>query len=165
MESERDKREHLISLFEDVETVMLVTRSMDGQLRGRPMGLAEVQPDGTIYFNTSMDSGKVPEIAANPEVAVVLQQKTRWASISGHAEVVKDAQLVDRLWRESWRVWFPEGKNDPHLCLIHLEPTSGEYWDSSGSKGITFVIEAARAYLGGREYDASDARVNERVDL
>ncbi len=165
METERDKREHLISLFEDVETVMLVTQSIDGQLRGRPMGLAEVRPDGTIYFNTSMDSGKVPEIAANPNVAVILQQKTRWASISGRAEVVRDAQLTDRLWRESWRVWFPEGKNDPMLCLIHLEPTSGEYWDSSGAKGISFVIEAAKAYLGGREPETRDIRVNERVDL
>ena len=37
----------------------------------------------------------------------------------------------------------------PLLCLIRVDPTVGEYWDNSGSRGVKFVIDAAKAYLSG----------------
>ncbi len=160
-----DKRQHLISVIDDLDTGMLVTRAADGELRGRPMAIAEVREDGELYFCAGLQDPKVAEIEADPHVTVQLQGKTKWASISGTARVVIDRALVDRLWKESWRLWFPEGKDDPSLCFIAIDATEGEYWDNSGARGMRFAIEAAKAYLQGRTPDGAKMDENAKVSF
>lgn len=144
------RQAHLFEVVKEFETAMLVTRTPEGRLRARPMALAEARSDGELYFVTGADSPKVHELEADPQVNVTFQGKTRYASISGVARVVRDRALLDRLWRESWKVWFPQGKDDPSLCLLAVRPEEGEYWDHFGVKGLRLLVEAARAYVQGR---------------
>lgn len=160
-----DKREHLIAVLKDFHTAMLFTRTAQGNLRGRPMALAEVQDDGGVYLCTSLGSEKQKELEADPHVALSVQGKTKFASISGRATISRDRALIHKLWQESWKVWFPEGKDDPSLCLIAFDASEGEYWDSSGVRGVQFVIKAAKAYLGGESYEGKDPDQNARVKL
>ncbi|MBK8018518.1 MAG: pyridoxamine 5'-phosphate oxidase family protein [Betaproteobacteria bacterium] len=117
-----DKRDHLIGMLQDFETAMLFTRSARGMLCGRPMALAEVQDDGTLYFCTDLDAAKVRELTADPHAAVAVQEKDRFASLSGFARIDTDRERIDRLWKDSWKLWFPRGKDDPDLCLIQFGP-------------------------------------------
>jgi general stress protein 26 len=41
---------------------MLVTRTHDGHLRGRPVAVAEVEPGGTVWFVSVRHAGKVDEL-------------------------------------------------------------------------------------------------------
>lgn len=159
-----DKRDHLIGMLQDFETAMLFTRSAKGMLCGRPMALAEVQDDGTLYFCTDLDAAKVRELTADPHAAVAVQEKNRFASLSGFARIDTDRERIDRLWKDSWKLWFPRGKDDPDLCLIQFDPTEGEYWDSSGSRGLRFVVRAAKAYLEGARVE-HDEEQNAQVKL
>lgn len=152
---DQDQRAHLVSVLEGFETAMLVTKSRTGDLSARPMALAEVREDGTIYFSTNITSPKVEEIVVDPQVLVTMQGKTKFAQLSGVAAIVKDRALVDRLWKEDWKVWFPKGKDDPSLCLIAVDPERGEYWDNSGAKGLAYLYRAAKAYLQGTRPEAS----------
>ncbi len=167
MTSERDKREHLVSVIEDFDTAMLVTASAGGPIHGRPMGIAEVDGNGDLYFSTSIDSEKVRELEAEPRAAVVLQGKTKFASLSGTVRVFQDRATIDRLWKESWKIWFPEGKGDPKLALLRFDTTAGEYWDMSGARGITFLVKAAKAYVTGNGYaqDGGSSDTNQKVTL
>jgi general stress protein 26 len=158
-------RSHLLSLLHGFDTAMLATRTVGGGVRGRPMGFAEVQDDGKMLFSSSLDDPKVAELQADPHVAVLMQGKTQWISISGTARIVRDRSLIDRLWSDSWKLWFPEGKTDPMLCIIVVDPTEGEYWDNSGTHGVRFAIEAAKAYLHGRTPDARKMDENAKVRL
>ncbi len=72
-----DRREHLYDLLKDFDTAMLVTRSADGHMHARPMAVAEMRPDADAYFVTGIDSPKVAEIKANPDVTLTFQSKTR----------------------------------------------------------------------------------------
>jgi general stress protein 26 len=63
MATSPDRKLH--DLLEDIGVAMLVTRTPEGQLRGRPMALAEVEPDGTLWFITGKHSAKVDELAAD----------------------------------------------------------------------------------------------------
>jgi general stress protein 26 len=162
-EEKREKLSTLLSLF---DTAMLVTRTGDGAMRARPLSIAESQDEGAMYFSTAIDSPKVHELEADPHVNVVMQDGRRFVSVSGIATVVRDSALIERLWRASWKVWFPQGKGDPSLCLLRIDPTDAAYWDMTGTTGIRYVFEMAKAYVkGARPPSDDDERHTAHVKL
>lgn len=145
---------------------MLVTRTPDGSLRGRPMALAAADPDGTLWFATDRHSGKVDELDHDRHVVVTLQSKTTFVSLSGTAGTVDDRAKLAELWKAEWRVWFPGGKDDPTITLLRVDGTAGEYWDNSGASGLKYLIEAGKALLSGTRPDAGDdPKVHAKVAL
>ena len=156
----------LRELLQNFDVAMLVTRSVAGQLRSRPMALADVEADGTLWFLTQRESGKMEELAADSHVNVAMQSKMKFVSISGTASPVEDRTKVAELWNEAWKVWFPGGKDDPALVLLRVRGDSGEYWDNSGSSGIKYLIEAGKAYLSGTRPDVEgDPQIHGKVKL
>lgn len=164
-DDDSNPRIHLYNLITKFHTAMLVTRTPGGALRARPLSLAAVHDEGLLYFATSVDSPKVAEIAAHPEVLITLQDGVRYVSISGAARVCRERALIDRLWSESWRVWFPEGKDDPALCILAVAPRDAEYWDQSGAKRIKYLVEMAAAYVRGTTPSSGASSDNAKVRL
>jgi len=147
--AETDKHEHLYDLVKDIKTAMLVTRGQNGSLHARPMSVADLKRDADAYFATSLDSPKIAEIEADPRAMITFQDGSQFAVITGKAHMVRDRAMIDKLWSEAWRVWFPEGKNDPSLCLIKLEAEEAEYWDTAGTRGLKYLFEGVKAVLQG----------------
>ena len=148
--------DRLQDLLHDFDAAMLVTRTATGQLRSRPMALADIEPDGTLWLLTQRDSGKMDEIARDSHVNVALQSKAKFVSISGTISPIDDRRKVAELWNEAWKVWFPGGKDDPQLVLLRVQGDTGEYWDNSGLSGIKYLFEAGKAYLSGQRPDVDD---------
>jgi general stress protein 26 len=158
------EREKLVDLLREFDTGFLVTRTEEGTLHGRPMAVADVRDNGTLYFAADLHSPKVAELENDAGVGVFFQSKNRWISLAGVAVVVHDRSLIDELWSESWKVWFPKGKDDPSVCLIEVLPSSGEYWDQSGAQGIQYSFEAIKAYMTG-EPPSTNRSHNAKVAL
>jgi general stress protein 26 len=154
--SDDEKRQRLRMLLSQFDTAMLVTRTGGAGMRARPLTIAESDDDGAMVFSTAIDSPKVHELEADPHVDVVMQDGRRFVSLSGTARVVRDRALVERLWRPSWKVWFPGGKDDPSLCLLRVEPTEAAYWDLTGTTGIRYAFEMAKAYVKGERPPSDD---------
>ncbi|MEQ1507629.1 MAG: pyridoxamine 5'-phosphate oxidase family protein [Myxococcota bacterium] len=152
MHAETDQ-DRFVEVVKSFGTGMLVTRTSGGALRSRPMGVAEVEPDGTVWFVTSADTPKTEEIADKSEVNVAFQSATTYASLSGRAKLEQDRARIRSLWSEAWRVWFPDGPETSDLVLIGVLPSVGEYWDQRGQKGLRFLWEAAKAYVSGDRID------------
>ena len=151
------KRERLKKLMGDFDTAMLVTRTEDGGLRSRPLSVAHNADDKEgLYFSTAIDSPKVSELEADPRVNVCMQDKRRFVSVTGVARLVKDRALIDKLWSETWKVWFPKGKDDPSLRILAVEPSEAAYWDGTGLEGVTYLFEMAKAYVTGRKAESDD---------
>jgi general stress protein 26 len=163
MPSTTETKQHLFDVLKGFDTAMLVTHSGNG-LHVRPMAIAELRPDADMYFSTSLQSPKIAEIDANPAVIVTFQSRDQFASVYGSAYVVRDRALIEKLWSEAWRIWFPGGKDDPLLCLIRVEAREGEYWDNAGTQGVKYVLEAVKAYVKG-ETPNVDAKQNAKVGL
>jgi general stress protein 26 len=156
----------LRELLDEFGVGMLVTRTADGSLRGRPMALAEAQPDGTLWFATDRHSGKVDELERDGHAVVTMQSKTRFVSLSGTAAVVDDRAKLAQLWKAEWKVWFPGGKDDPNLVLLRVDGTAGEYWDNSGTSGLKYLIKAGKALITGSRPDVGeDPEVHGKVGL
>jgi general stress protein 26 len=159
-----EKADRLYDMIKDFNNAILVTRVADGRSHARPMAVAEIRPDGDIFFATDVHSPKVAEIAGNPDVVVTFQSGSQFAAVAGRAEVVRDRTLIEELWSEPWKVWFPEGKTDPSLCLIRVDGRQGEYWDNAGAQGIKRAFQTAKAYMKGKTPDL-DEKQNAKVHL
>ncbi len=159
-------QEKLHELLEDFDVAMLVTRSDSGQLRSRPMAFAAVDPDGTLWFLTERNSGKIDEIACDHHVNVAMQSSMKFVSISGQAVPVNDRAKISQLWKETYKPWFPGGKDDPNLVLLRVDAEAGEYWDNSGLSGIKYLIEAGKAYFNGTQPDVEhDPKIHGKVGM
>lgn len=146
-ESEAQKFHDLLVKF---ETAMLITHTGDGSLRARPMAVAQIEDDCTVWFMSLHESGKVHEIEHDNRVAVTCQKdRDTYLSLTGRALLSRDREKISELWRESYQVWFPNGKNDPDLMLIGVEPEEGEFWDQEGVNKLKYLFEAAKAYATG----------------
>lgn len=149
--------DNFIAACKDFNQAMLVTRTRQGQLRGRPMFIAALEEDGDMWFATDIESGKADDLSANPEVAVLMTDGGTYISISGRARLESDRQKIEQLWSEPWRIWFPEGKSDPHLALINVSASEGEYWSNAGTNRIKYLFATAKAYATGQRPDVDEA--------
>jgi general stress protein 26 len=144
----KDDHSKLVELLKQFSTAMLVTHESDGRLRARPMAIAQVEDSGKLWFLSGEDTAKVHEIIKDTRVHLTLQKdRAVYLSINGHATLIHDRSKVDELWNETFKVWFPDGKSDPSLVLISVEPEDAEYWDNQGWKKVKYLFQAAKAYL------------------
>ena len=129
---------------------MVVSHADDGSMIARPMAIARIDRGGAMFFTTNLDEAHPEELAADPRVTIVVQSKTQFAAVRGTAKLSSDGALIHSLWHENWRIWFPEGKDDPKIAILVVEPIHGEYWDNAQSSGLKFAFAAAKAYLRGK---------------
>jgi general stress protein 26 len=157
---------HFFEMLREFSTATVITRARGGDLHGRPMAIADVARDGTLWFITSVDSTKVLEVRDDSRAMVSMQSTLRYITINGHFELVADRAKVDELWKEPYRIYF-DGKGDPELVLLRFVPFDAEYWDNSGTHGVKHAFEAAKAYLSGQkiEPDEYDPEAHARVEL
>jgi general stress protein 26 len=73
-------------------------------------------------------SARAHEIETDAHVHVVRQNdRSAYLSLGGRTELVHDRAKVAEFCIEPFRVWFPSGKDDPHLVLTAVRPEKGEY--------------------------------------
>jgi general stress protein 26 len=150
---DESKQEHLIDVLREFRNGILITRNADDELVSRPMNVARIDDDGTIYFSTKISSVKVDEIEDDPRVSVTFQGKTRFASVSGLCEVSQDRALIAELWQSDWDIWYPGGKEDPEVAILIIRSEAGAYWDIAGTKGVSFILRALKAKITGKEME------------
>jgi general stress protein 26 len=154
-------KKHLHELLESFDTAMLITRHHDG-MHARPMAVADVEGAHCVWFVTSVDSPKAEEIRTDPRVSATFQANRKFVALSGNAELVRDRAKIDALWKDVWKVWFPNGKDDPSIALIRVSVDDAELWDNAGAKGIRYVFQAVKDVLAGERptpVDGQHARI------
>jgi general stress protein 26 len=116
--------------IKDIKIAMLTTVDDQGDLRSRPMATLEVGDDGDLWFFTRVDAPKVEETERDHRVNVsyAAPNSNRYVSVSGRAELVYDRARIDKLWRPEFRLYFPEGRDDPSIVLLRVTPFAAEYW-------------------------------------
>ena len=162
----RPEVQHFHDLLIQFETAMLITRAEDGSMRARPMAIAKVEDDSSLWFFTSVESGKAHEIEKDNHVHVTLQNdRGTYVSLAGTAKLHRERDRMVGLWRDSLKIWFPAGPEDPEMALIHVISKDGEYWDSEGFNKIKYLLGAARAYAAGEKFIVEDSNQHATVHL
>jgi general stress protein 26 len=161
-----DDISRLHGLLKDFSTAMLVTHQGTSGLHARPMAIAELEESCVLWFLTEAESGKVHEIQDDTNVSVVCQKdRSVYLALYGSATLEQDRSHIDRVWSESFKVWFPKGKDDPNIALIRIDPHHAEYWDNSGFYKVQYLVKAAGAYLTGTKPKIEEGEEHGRVQL
>jgi general stress protein 26 len=150
-----DDLQKLRELVKEIDFCMLTTVDERGDLHSRPMSSnGDIDQNGDIWFFTSASSHKVSEIEKLPKVNVSFADpdNQHYISISGNAQLVRDRNKIEELWRPEFKMWFPEGKDDPEIALLRVSLEKAEYWDSPSST-VGFMLSFVSSLVTGKEAD------------
>jgi general stress protein 26 len=112
----------------------------------RPM-TAQVEGDqGPIWFFTAKDNAIVQHLnQGNRAIATFASNgHDLFATVHGRLSVDNDRAVIDRLWNRYVAAWYENGKDDPKLALLRLDPESAEIWLDASSliAGIKVLLGA-----------------------
>jgi general stress protein 26 len=129
----------------------------NGQLESRPMGAAQVDESGDIWFFSPKSSDKNRQVQADPEVYLMFIEsgKQHYLSLTTEVVIVDDQQKVDELWNDFMKAWFPGGKQDPEISLLKASVIRGHYWDEKDGHLIGMLKTGLKALTGGKTDDGA----------
>lgn len=144
----------LAELLDGIDVAMLTTHAPDGSMVSRPLQALKFDANGELVFFTSIDSAKVDQLTENPDVNLAFAdpQHQRYVSVRGNARMDREAATVDELWSLPQKIFFPQGKDDPHLLVLRVQVRDAAYWESAGN----FVARALDFARGMLSDDPSD---------
>lgn len=139
-------------LIHDIRIAMMTTAAPDGSFDSRPMATQKTEFDGTVWFLTRQDSGKVHEIADDAHVSLVYADPSasKFVSAKGRASVSRDRSKIDELWNPMYKAWFPGGEDDPSIAVLRVKIHEAQYWEASSSKLVRGIKYVAAAASGGK---------------
>ena len=150
--SSNDAVNKIKEMVKNIGTCMFFTNTQSGIHNSRPMAVIETDINGNLWFFTNRQSAKVSDIEKDSHVHLVFSNpaKDLYLDLRGRASIEEDRQSIEEKWDPLIKVWFPEGKNDPGLCLIKVKTDEAHYWDRDSTK-MQEVIKAASAVIKGKE--------------
>ena len=163
-QTQSDDLQKLREMVKEIDFCMLATVDENGDLHSRPMSVnGDIDPDGDLWFFTGASSQKVGEISRFPKVNVSFADpdNQHYVSISGTAQLVRDRSKIEELWKPEFKMWFPEGKDDPEIALLRVSLEKAEYWDSPSST-IGFALSFVSSIVTGKQPDLGE---NRKVEL
>ena len=110
----------------------------------RPM-TAQTENDegGPIWFFTANDNALYQQITGGSRAMAHFVSKGHdvWATVHGSLSTSQDRATIDRLWNPYVAAWY-EGKDDPKIALIRLDPEEAQIWIDASSivAGIKMLI-------------------------
>jgi len=139
-------------LIGDIRICMMTTATPDGSFDSRPMATQKTDFDGTIWFLTQKESGKVHEIKDDDHIGLMYANPddSSYVSIKGKATVSRDQAKIHDLWNPMYKAWFPEGESDPSIAVLKVDVTEAQYWEASSSKLVMGMKYLAAALTGGK---------------
>jgi general stress protein 26 len=148
----------LVELLKTFSNGIFVTHGGSEDIHSRPMAIAQVEPNGDVWMLSGAASDKVREVKADARAQIVCQSSSAFVTLTGRANVNKNRAKLDELWNDSYKSWFPQGKDDPNLVLIQLRAEEGEWWDERGLNRLKYVIETVKAYATGTTPKIDDSQ-------
>lgn len=140
-------------LIKDIRMAMLTTAAEDGSFDSRPMATQKFEHfDGTVWFLTRAESGKLQEITENSHVSLIYADSadSKYITVKGFASTSRDQAKIHEMWNPMYKAWFPEGENDPSIRILRVDVTEAEFWDASASRLLRGIKYLAAAATGGK---------------
>lgn len=127
----------------------------------RPMTAQIESESGPIWFFTSKENALCTKAGDGERAIATFASKGHdlFATIHGRLREDTDRAVVDRLWNRYVAAWY-EGKDDPKLALLRLDPESAEIWLDASS-----IVAGIKMLLGSdpkEDYKDKVAKVDLR---
>ena len=132
-----DARELETKLWKALKSDRTLMLGVDGVEDGhsRPMTAnLDDERQGPIWFFVGRPNVLVEHLAANRRAIAAFSAKDHglFASIQGNLSVDTARAVIDRLWNPFIAAWY-EGKDDPKLRLLRMDPDDAHVWLNENS--------------------------------
>ncbi len=157
-------KDKVIEIIKDIHIAMLATRGPDGKFHSRPMAASDATFDGTLFFLTEIESGKVHDLESDRESLITFSDpgKRTYVSLRGTGAIIRDKSEIKKHLTAEARAWFPKGVEDPGIALIEVDIEEAEYWDAPSGKMVV-LYAYAKAMVTGQK--AGNVGEHERVSM
>lgn len=120
----------------------------------RPTALQQVDRNGKLWFISSKQSHKNAEIARDDRVSLYFQNNStnEFLVINGTATIHDDKNLKEKYWNSLANAWF-DGKDDPNISIIEVDPIDSGYWYTKDGKIVSFIKMSFSAITGVKSDD------------
>ncbi|MDH6253757.1 general stress protein 26 [Chryseobacterium sp. H1D6B] len=151
-------------LSENARICMFCTELENIPLNSRPMTLKETDDSGNLWFISSDDSNKNFEIKEDRRVQLFFMNNSdsQYLSVYGEASVYKDKATIESKWSAMANAWF-DGKDDPNVSIIRVEPKETYYWDTKAGKLVSLLSFVASAVTGHKTNNSDGIEGNATV--
>ncbi|CAA7196098.1 pyridoxamine 5'-phosphate oxidase family protein [Chryseobacterium potabilaquae] len=148
-------------LSENAKICMFCTELETIPIHSRPMTLQETDKEGNLWFISSEASNKNFEIKEDRRVQLFFMNngEAQYLSIYGKASVYKDKKTIQEKWSSMANAWF-DGKEDPNVSIIRVEPRETYYWDTKVGKLVSLFSFVASAITGIKTNNADGVEGN-----
>lgn len=160
--SGQDGIKKIAELIKDIRIAMMTTGAPDGSFDSRPMATQKTEFDGSVFFLTRQESGKVHELADDSHVSLLYADPgdAKYVSVKGRASVYRDYAKIHDLWNPMYKAWFPEGEEDPSIAVLRVDVTEAQFWEASSSRLVRGIKYVAAAATGGKVELGKTGKVN-----
>ena len=109
--------------------------------KSKPMTLVQDTLQDKLFFFTRVENERELDFKEVKKVLVNFSDPStnQYVAINGEATLTNNKHLIDQFWSFGASAWFPEGKDDPSICLIEVDIVSGEYWENPKGRFRTFL--------------------------
>ncbi len=127
---ELNLREVCLDLIDRSQIAMVGTIGADGFPEIRAMINMEHQGLREFWFTTNTSSRKIPQLQANPKGCVYFVDSTEFRGLTlvGTFEILQDEESKQRLWREGFEQYYPQGVTDPDYSVLHFTVSQVEHY-------------------------------------
>ena len=127
-------------IVDSSDSHVLITVDETGNPHARTMSPFTPEENWTVWLGTFPTSRKVKQIKNNPNVVVFYydSRSFSYVNISGKAQLINDANIKAKYWKEGWKRFYPD--RDKDYILIEVTPERMEvcsfkyhlFWDKDG---------------------------------
>lgn len=111
--------------------------------------------DLVVHLGTAPWSRKALQMRATSEVVLAYSDSRRRAGVTAYcsAEFCTDPAVRARVFRPTWRAFWPDGPGSPDYAVIRCRPHAVEVWDASrGVSPDPFGLACSRVERRGADW-------------
>lgn len=129
-----------LELVEKSSTLILGTVDENGYPNSK--ALFKMEHDGLkhFWFGTNTSSMHLQQIIRNPKASVYAVDFKNFMGLTllGTIKILQDQKSKQRLWREGFEMYYPQGVTDPDYSVLHFSTKVARYYH--GLEKITFEV-------------------------
>jgi general stress protein 26 len=145
------------TLVEDVNICMFTTIDEGHNISSRPMFTTSIDEEGNVWFFTNEFSEKINEVSKDNLVHLIYSHpaKNIYVDVKGTCTLVIDHKKMEELWEPALKNWFPEGLQDPKICLVKVSTEQAHFWNHASSK-MGLLFHMIKSITKGDEYKETE---------
>lgn len=126
-------------LLEQCESVQLASVNENGYPCVREMEKLKAVGISEVYFFTQKKSRKVRHFLANNKAGVSYCVESDSVSLTGHVEVIEDAEMKNKLWQGRYeRLFANDSDGSPKYCILRFRTSEARLFINNGLKSFRF---------------------------